>query len=807
MAASMPPLQAWFLCILLVATTRVTQAAAVGNVSNCEKVVDNETCVLADNKCHVEWPGGELLIPGRSMVFTSCDNLFFSADRVVMLPQAAVISTGTLKISARSIVFNNTKLEGTEVYLVSEKEVGCERVFVEDTSLTSHNHIVIACHQGTVHITGKSVFRVLEVMEKDLEINANLLTVDNTVELTSKGIRLESQRLFLAARIARGANLTALAHIDANIGSLGGSWSLDSLALASQNVAFAMDFREGSGEVRSHYAMCGAGGASNMGLGGDGALRREGEKKLFHCAEKGLGTTWIQNGTLPLQGASGGGFWVIHRHVDASCGGGLLWLGTSLLFMNASSRLRADGVKGTMIAGNLPSKATATGGGLERALKGMAVSLAQCPAGHAGAFCASCPIGQWGDGNQCYLCCNKPKTRNAIYKSPAWPNRTCPFQCVPGVPEVIVNPNCLSHYDFAMGFFGGKLVGDQWAKDGLKDVMLSAPWNRTWKNSKNIAVAPNLSEVVTFFARVPKDNIERLLKTSGENHIYAFPRADPDQPPDWLAAFGVRVCKADFVAAWKEFRPDVLVPDRRHMPFLAKVKPFPHGTTHDDIVGWLNTIKMEARPLKSLGPDTWLIAMVNKPKIDFVDYNGNVVLFKLLDKNKPQSAVVLAGTVPQPSGQAQGNDDPWKDWNDPWSDRSGGGSRPKTTTSSTVSRVIDPPIASRFQQYEDQLDALKTSITTIKEDLQASKTTQKQDIAMVNGRLDNMDANLNSGLQTLANTFEQSLATALSNQDRQMRSGFDDLKNLLEATSKIPSPARVRQKTTHEDGMQEDAAL
>lgn len=377
---------------------------------------------------------------------------------------------------------------------------------------------------------------------------------------------------------------------------------------------------------------------------------------------------------------------------------------------------------------------------------------------------------------------------------------------------------------------------NQWAKDGLKDVMLSAPWNRTWKNSKNIAVAPNLSEVVTFFARVPKDNIERLLKTSGENHIYAFPRADPDQPPDWLAvwipqaaraevikmaarsvyfrglirsskAFGVRVCKADFVAAWKEFRPDAPVPDRRHMPFLAKVKPFPHGTTHDDIVGWLNTIKMEARPLKSLGPDAWLIAMVHKPKVDFADYNGNVVLFKVLDKNKPQSAVVLAGAVPQPSGQAQGNDDPWKDWNDPWSDRSGGGSRPRTNTSSTVSRVIDPPIASRFQQYEDQLDALKTSITTIKEDLQASKTTQKQDIAMVNGRLDNMDANLNSGLQTLANTFEQSLATALSNQDRQMRSGFDDLKNLLEATSKIPSPARVRQKTTHEDGMQEDTAL
>ena len=33
---------------------------------------------------------------------------------------------------------------------------------------------------------------------------------------------------------------------------------------------------DGAGEVRTHFAVCGGGGASNMGAGGDGALRVEG---------------------------------------------------------------------------------------------------------------------------------------------------------------------------------------------------------------------------------------------------------------------------------------------------------------------------------------------------------------------------------------------------------------------------------------------------------------------------------------------------------------------------------------------------
>ena len=65
---------------------------------------------------------------------------------------------------------------------------------------------------------------------------------------------------------------------------------------------------EGSGEVRSHYAMCGAGGASNMGLGGDGALRREGGFVFRRFLKRG-GTNFCLEGYVPSKGTNlGGGF-------------------------------------------------------------------------------------------------------------------------------------------------------------------------------------------------------------------------------------------------------------------------------------------------------------------------------------------------------------------------------------------------------------------------------------------------------------------------------------------------------------------
>ncbi|CAK8996505.1 Hypothetical protein (Fragment) [Durusdinium trenchii] len=87
---------------------------------------------------------------------------------------------------------------------------------------------------------------------------------------------------------------------------------------------------------------------------------------------------------------------------------------------------------------------------------GLAISLTTCPLGRAGAFCAACPVGHWGDGVHCMSCTNKPNP-SAFYVRNAWPNASCPYYCALGVPEVVINPKCLSNYAFAASFFGGEM--------------------------------------------------------------------------------------------------------------------------------------------------------------------------------------------------------------------------------------------------------------------------------------------------------------------------------------------------------------
>eukprot|EP00435_Cladocopium_sp_Y103_P042759 s477_g11.t2 len=629
---------------------------------NCEKIVDNETCILGEGTCHLDWPG-ELVIPEKRQMM--CPSVALTADRFVMKSDSNLYAKSTIKIYARTMTFDNCVLKSFSTFLLEKQEkdhAACEGIQVVSTGLFVQQKLVMKCQDGTVNVTGKSALQA-RFNDDDQQLTTGSLILrgkfvsfpDFYVKLSGDRINISAEQLRLGASISGTPNLVAMAQYEAILGWLGGTWSLDSLVAAAEKLIFAMDHRvevlgtscdnqelprrrdycqellhswpwsekilgdaltwvpgvkftsvifaskhldmkprtrflsasalfcageelnlensssilsqgkgcpggkgDGAGEVRTHFAVCGGGGASNMGAGGDGALRVEGEKALWHCAEKGFVTEW-DGVSLPLKGASGGGCSSglrpqLSTSLEFSAGGGLLWLSTPKLYLNASSRVKADGLQGTMV-GKSAKLAMATGGGaggqilifakdirVEECMEdegcdppelsaeggdahcssaqntvggaggggfiglwwlggaptahedlgqlvklqvaggtltkicadvlpqdlhldvfgrpGMAVSLAPCPEGHAGPFCASCPIGQWGNGHghgRCHHCDNKPKTPNAVYAKMAWPNSSCPFHCVPGVPEVKVNPNCLSNFDFAMGFFGGKL--------------------------------------------------------------------------------------------------------------------------------------------------------------------------------------------------------------------------------------------------------------------------------------------------------------------------------------------------------------
>lgn len=80
--------------------------------------------------------------------------------------------------------------------------------------------------------------------------------------------------------------------------------------------------------------------------------------------------------------------------------------------------------------------------------------MARLSAGYAGAFCSPCPVGEWSDGQSCQACGNKQGS--SFYAADAWPNSSCFYKCDWGLPDVMINPNCLNNIDFAMSCFGGR---------------------------------------------------------------------------------------------------------------------------------------------------------------------------------------------------------------------------------------------------------------------------------------------------------------------------------------------------------------
>lgn len=88
--------------------------------------------------------------------------------------------------------------------------------------------------------------------------------------------------------------------------------------------------------------------------------------------------------------------------------------------------------------------------------QGLATSLIPCSAGYSGVFCLPCEPGRWGPGggSSCSPCENKPSDK-AQYKGSGWPNASCPYVCVRGVPDVLINKDCQNSFSFAFHFYGG----------------------------------------------------------------------------------------------------------------------------------------------------------------------------------------------------------------------------------------------------------------------------------------------------------------------------------------------------------------
>ncbi|CAL1168503.1 unnamed protein product [Cladocopium goreaui] len=221
-----------------------------GFAENCEKVwhiraetrgaggvVDNETCILGEGTCHLDWPG-ELVIPEKRQMM--CPSVALTADRFVMKSDSTISTKSTIKIHARTMTFNKCVLTSGSTFLREKDHSACEGIQVMNTELIVQHKLVMKCQDGTVNVTGKSALQA----GSNMSLRAKFVSFpDFYVKLFGGRINISAEQLHLGASMGGTPDLVAMAQYEATLGWLGGTWTLGSLVAAAETLSFAMDHR------------------------------------------------------------------------------------------------------------------------------------------------------------------------------------------------------------------------------------------------------------------------------------------------------------------------------------------------------------------------------------------------------------------------------------------------------------------------------------------------------------------------------------------------------------------------------------
>ena len=109
---------------------------------------------------------------------------------------------------------------------------------------------------------------------------------------------------------------------------------------------------------------------------------------------------------------------------------------------------------------------------------------------------------------------------------------------------------------------------------------------------------------------------------------------------------GVRCKRSDFEDIFKKLRPSDVIPNVSPVSKLYKLQPCPKGASAEIITTWLDKQKIQARPLKALASDVWLIGASEEISQNFYTWNGqSIMVSQVQSKYQQKSSPVIAGKV------------------------------------------------------------------------------------------------------------------------------------------------------------------
>eukprot|EP00438_Fugacium_kawagutii_P019780 Skav228862 [mRNA] locus=scaffold816:103186:109232:- [translate_table: standard] len=380
------------------------------------------------------------------------------------------------------------------------------------------------------------------------------------------------------------------------------------------------------------------------------------------------------------------------------------------------------------------------------------------------------------------------------------------------------------------------------AEAGAQVNLVNAPWGRSYWG-QNGKTTPEKSTSLQMHIRLASDELTRVLKSSGMTGVYINPKTtkgtiDTNYAIVWsdqgltqlkvtAAALanalglvrvtrskiqktsrGIRVLAGDFEQVFKQLKPDAEVPKHIKVQYMAKLTPTPVGVSQNAVKEWLEQVGLSARPIKPLGRQTWLLGFAKQVDTQWWAWNGQVMMLNFLP-NRDQSAPkpIVASSAPKnenregtPGAADMPLADAWADFRlsngmpmpSKWQTQTQ--MTPKNVGNAPV-RVTEGPIERRFQQQDQQIDALKKAVEGI-----------KTSVDQVQARFTEVNKDISQQMAQLSATFETTESNAMRKQDKQMADSFAELKVMFaqsQAVVQVPTPKK-KAKLTPREGVPQD---
>ena len=246
--------------------------------------------------------------------------------------------------------------------------------------------------------------------------------------------------------------------------------------------------------------------------------------------------------------------------------------------------------------------------------------------------------------------------------------------------------------------------------------------------------------------------------------------------------FGIRVKLSDFENFFRVIKPNEQIPSSTHGKQMFKITPLPFGCTPAILQEWLVDIPWEATVVKSLGPQTWLLAAEKQPESAFLTFNGTPLLVRQLPaKHERQRSAIVAGPRLPKLAESTGKD--LLQIKDPWASYKPSGTIQSTAVMAPTSSQNVPTsglMQTRLQQQDDKLAAVCEEVQKLKISQQKFADNIDQRVTAVTQTVEQQKNDFANQLQQVKLDLESSFQQAIQSQNSNIASGFQDIKNMFQ---------------------------